>query len=131
MTTRTILCLLTGLAFCLGGCTSDSNSSAPSGSVPSATRNELPPRKASVALPLLDQFTPELGLAYIERVLGPYDLDCGSAIHDLWYNLDDGSSIRVRATMAGEVLSIEQQGKLIYDSKKQRKNTNPQSGIRR
>ncbi len=46
----------------------------------------------------------------IQDILGKPNSDCGSAIHDLWYTLDDNSSVRVRATYQGVILSIERQG---------------------
>jgi hypothetical protein len=69
--------------------------------------------ETSKALSFLAIFNPEMTLDDIESSLGKSDLDCGSAIHDLWYTLDDGSFVRVRATYQGRVLSIERQGDMI------------------
>lgn len=113
----------------LGGCVPADRHHTEPDQPPVASR-ESAPRKAAVVLPLLAKYTATDGLTYVEKVMGRSDLDCGSAIHDLWYRLDDGSSVRVRATLSGEVLSIERQGKdvagneIIYEAEKRRQSTN-------
>ena len=84
------------------------------------------PRKAADVLPFLATFESTMTLADIDAVLGERPIDVGSAIHDLFYTLDDNSSVRVRATYQGKVLSIERReprigghAESIYDTKKE------------
>jgi hypothetical protein len=102
---------------------------------PSGVTRSLPaPRNATVVLPLLDKFRPDLGMKYIKDTLGECDVNVGSAQFSGVYSLDDKTTIMVKATMPGMgspredpplVLSIERQGEgitgiqVIYDSKKE------------
>ena len=78
--------------------------------IPVTAKKQVPSRKAADALPFLATFNSEMTLDDIATALGKPDNDCGSARYDLWYNLDDNSSIRVLATYQGIVVSIDRQG---------------------
>ena len=59
-------------------------------------RDWAPSRDATVVLPLLAKFTPELGMASIREVLGEPDMDMGSASSLFVYRLTDDTTIQVR-----------------------------------
>ena len=128
-----IKCLVFAIGICAAGCTVTERQTAPSRQPADEAKKALPLRNAKAALPLLAKFKQDMGMAYIEAALGKADLDCGGAVHDLWYKLDDGSSVRIRVTMEDVVLSIERQGQgvsgieIMYDSSKNKKDTNTPS----
>ena len=94
------------------------------------TRQVPAPRDAATVLPLLRKFTPELGMEYIETVLGEPAGDLGSNFHVYYYPLNDGTPVWVEAQMShdhgpasgkykpGAVISIAHGTQTIYDSRK-------------
>ncbi len=94
----------------LSGCYSTENKISQQNQVKDSFTESSPSRNAEYVLPRLAKFTHQQKLTNIQDILGEPDGDCGSAIHDLWYTLDDNSSVRVRATYQGVILSIERQG---------------------
>ena len=94
------------------------------------TRQVPAPRDAATVLPLLRKFTPELGMEYIETVLGEPAGDIGSNFHLYIYHLNDRTTVSVQAQMSHDhesasgkykpvaVISIAHGTQTIYDSRK-------------
>jgi len=101
--------LLTCFFILFGSCSTE-NKISQQNQVKNPFSESLPSRNAEYILPRLAKFTSQQRLTNIQDILGEPDLDCGSAIHDLFYSLDNNSSVRVRATYQGVILSIERQG---------------------
>lgn len=98
---------------------------------PSGVTRQVPaPRDAANVLPLLRKFTPELGMEYIETVLGEPAGDLGSNFHLYIYPINDGTMVTVQQHinhdhgpasgkyMPGAVISIAHGTQMIYDSRK-------------
>lgn len=100
---------------------------------PSGVTRQVPaPRNTASVLSLLRKFTPELGMEYIETVLGEPAGDLGSNFHVYYYPLNDGTTVWVQAQMSHDhgpasgkykpgtviIISIAHDTQTIYDSGK-------------
>jgi len=85
--------LLLTCFFILFGCCSTENKISQQNQVKDPFSESLPSRNAEYVLPRLAKFTPQQRLTNIQDILGKPDGDSGSAIHDLWYTLDDNSTV--------------------------------------
>lgn len=89
-----------------------------------AKRTDLPSRKASLILPILQKVSEKEKYSKVEKILGKPDSDIGSGIHIYSFTLNDNTHVIVGTPDKNEVLYIHHMDKnnknknIIYEKRK-------------